>query len=419
MLYQLHELQKLALLPARMTAESLHMFFNNPFNVLGHTPAGRALGSGAQVFEQFTRAYQKPDWDLDTTLIDGEEVEIDIEPVVKRTFCHLTHFKRDTNRNDPRLLIVAPLSGHYATLLRETVEAMLPNHDVYVTDWQDSRYIPITSDRFTLSDYIDYVIDFLHFLGPDTHIIGVCQPSVPVMAAVSVMSAWGDICVPASMTLMGGPIDTRQGITEVNRMALQHDIDWFERNVVTVVPAPYPGMGRRVYPGFIQISSFMSMNLGRHMQSAKEMFEHLVLGADEAADKKKKFYDEYLAVMDLPAEFYLETVKAVFQDHLLPKGELNHRWQRVDTSAITKTAILCVEGERDDISGVGQTKAALDITPNLSADKKAYHLQKKVGHYGVFSGNTWKREIAPVIADFIRKHPSTGLRPFTVADAAD
>ncbi|MCR9254496.1 MAG: polyhydroxyalkanoate depolymerase [Alphaproteobacteria bacterium] len=427
MLYQLHELQRLALMPARMTAESLHMFFNNPFNMLGHTPAGRALGSGAHVFEQFTRAYTKPEWEIETTTIGGKTADVTIEPVVKRTFCHLVHFKRDTTRKDPRLLIVAPFSGHYATLLRETVEAMLPDHDVYITDWQDSRHIPISSDRFGLSDYIDYLIDFLHFLGPDTHIIGVCQPSVPVMAAVSVMSAWGDVCVPASMTLMGGPIDTRKGETEVNRMATERDLDWFERNVVTVVPPPYAGMGRRVYPGFVQITSFMSMNLGRHVQSAQEMFEHLVLGADEAAEKKKKFYNEYLAVMDLPAEFYLDTVDAVFQRHLLPKGELNHRWQTVDTSAITRTAIFCVEGERDDISGVGQTKAALEITPNLPDSMKAYHLQMGVGHYGVFSGGTWKREIAPKIRDFIREHPTTGLKPFEphgrvvnrIEDAAD
>jgi len=422
MLYQLHELHKLALMPARMTAEGLHMFFNNPFNMLGHTPAGRALGSGAQVFEQFTRAHTKPDWDIDATTIDGQEVAVTPEPIMKRTYGHLVHFRRETEREDPRLLIVAPLSGHYATLLRETVEAMLPDHDVYITDWQDSRYIPITADRFSLSDYIDYVIDFLHFLGPDTHIIGVCQPSVPVMAAVAVMSSWGDICVPASMTLMGGPIDTREAPTAVNLFAKEHDLDWFERHVISVVPAPYPGMGRRVYPGFIQLNSFMSMNLNRHVQSAHEMFEHLVLGADEAAEKKRKFYDEYLAVMDLPAEFYLSTVDAVFQRHLLPRGELNHRWQTVDTRAISKTAILCVEGERDDISGVGQTRAALDITPNLPDRMKAYHLQEGVGHYGVFSGGTWKRAIAPRVKEFIRAHPTTGLRPFggmLAVDAAD
>jgi poly(3-hydroxybutyrate) depolymerase len=314
------------------------------------------------------------------------------------------NFKRDTKRKDPKLLVVAPLSGHYATLLRGTVEAMLPDHDVYVTDWNDCRYVPITSDRFNLNDYIDYIIDFLHYLGPNTHVIAVCQPSVPVLAAVSVMSGWGDICAPASMTLMGGPIDTRRNPTAVNKLAKEHAIEWFERHVVTMVPPPYPGMGRRVYPGFIQLTNFISMNLDRHMISLNELFDHLVQGDDEEADKRKAFYEEYLAVMDLPAEFYLQTVETVFQKHSLPKGEMIARWHPVKPEAITRTAICCVEGELDDISGVGQTRAALDLASNLPDSMKHYHLQKNVGHYGIFNGGRWRREIAPMVKEFIRTH---------------
>ena len=406
MLYHMYESTRMAIMPWRLGAQAVRNTVTAPWSPLCYTPLGKQIDSAAQMFERITRRYDKPDWGFTSTVIDGKEVAVDEEVVIQRSYCNLVNFKRDTEINsaDPKLLVVAPVSGHYATLLRGTVETMLPDHDIYVTDWTDCRYVPITADRFNLSDYIDYVIDFLHYLGPNTHVLAVCQPSVPVLAAVSIMSGWGDICVPASMTLMGGPIDTRRNPTAVNKLAKEHSIEWFERHVVTVVPPPYPGVGRRVYPGFIQLTNFISMNLNKHMISLNELFEHLVQGDEEEADKKKAFYDEYLAVMDLPAEFYLQTVETVFQKHSLPKGEMMARWNPVKTEQITKTAILCVEGEFDDISGVGQTKAALDMTPNLPDSMKHYHLQKNVGHYGVFNGGRWRREIAPILKGFIREH---------------
>jgi len=418
MLYILHEAQRAAMTPARAMAELFRGGLKNPFNPWAHTSLGKKVGSAAEIFEQITRPYGKPAWGLNSTEIDGKSVRVIEETLIQRTYCHLVHFRRETDRRDPKLLIVAPMSGHWATLLRGTVEAMLPDHEVYVTDWQDCRMVPMTADRFNLNDYIDYVIDFLHFLGPNTHVLAVCQPSVPVMAAVSVMSGWGDVCVPATLTMMGGPIDTRVNPTAVNNLAKEHDMEWFERNVITVVPPPYPGVFRKVYPGFLQLTNFISMNLEKHLESFSQLFDHLVQGDEEEASKKRNFYEEYLAVMDLPAEFYLQTVKTVFQDHALPKNEMVARWHPVLPDRITQTAILCVEGELDDISGVGQTKAALDITPNLDNAYKAYHLENGVGHYGVFNGGRWRRTIAPRIKQFIREFDlevGTGIaRPHAV-----
>ena len=402
MLYQIYEMQRAALMPFRAAVEMGRAVATHPLNPLSHTPAGRYAAAAAEMFERGTRAYGKPAWDIGGVPIDGKTVPVEIEQVLRRTFCRLTHFRRGAARNDPRLLIVAPLSGHFATLLRGTVQAMLPDHDVYITDWRDAREVPLHEGNFTLDFYVDYVIDFLHYLGPNTHVMAVCQPSVPVMAAAAIMSSWGDACVPASMVLMGGPIDTRKCPTEVNKLAAEHSLAWFEKNVITTVPPVYPGRGRRVYPGFIQLTNFIGMNLERHAQAHRELFDHLVEGDEDAADRKRAFYDEFLAVMDLPADFYLQTVKTVFQDHALPKGEMVVRWQPVLPERITRTAILCVEGERDDISGVGQTRAALEITPNLPDEWKAYHLQQGAGHYGVFNGSRWRDQIAPRVRDFIR-----------------
>ncbi len=407
MLYQMHEFARLAMMPWRGAAQATRLIAGAPWNPIAYTPFGQQIAAATEVFERATRRYGKPEWDLPTTEIDGVTVAVETVPVVKRSYCHLLHFKREVELKDPRVLIVAPLSGHYATLLRGTVQAMLPDHEVYVTDWRDSRMIPVQADQFNLNDYIDYVIDFLHFLGPNTHVIAVCQPSVPVIAAASVMSEWGDLCVPASITLMGGPIDTRESPTAVNTLAKDHGLDWFEKNVVTKVPSPYPGAGRQVYPGFIQLTNFISMNLDKHMESFNELFDHLVQGDEEEADKRRAFYEEYLAVMDLPAEFYLQTIKTVFQDHDLPNGNMIHRWHPVRPGAIKRSAILCIEGELDDISGVGQTKAALDLATGLPPEMKKYHLQRNVGHYGIFNGGRWRREIAPVVKAFIREHDHT------------
>ena len=410
MLYHMHELTRMAMMPWRGAAQATRLFAGAPWNPLAYWPVGQQIVAAAEVFERATRRYGKPDWGLSETVIDGAPVAVEPVAVVRRSYCHLLQFRRAVQRDDPRVLIVAPLSGHYATLLRGTVEAMLPDHDVHINDWQDVRMIPADADRFNLNDYIDYVIDFLHYLGPNTHVIAVCQPSVPVIAAASVMSSWGDLCVPASITLMGGPIDTRESPTAVNKLAADHDVAWFEKNVIAVVPPPYPGAGRHVYPGFIQLTNFISMNLERHMESFHELFDHLVLGDEEEADKRRSFYEEYLAVMDLPAEFYLQTIETVFQEHRLPRGEMIHRWHPVKPSAISQSALLCIEGELDDISGVGQTRAAIDMTTGLPSHLKHYHLQKGVGHYGIFNGGRWRSDIAPVVKAFIREHDRRRIR---------
>ena len=302
------------------------------------------------------------------------------------------------------MLIVAPMSGHYATLLRGTVERLLPGNDVYITDWRDARSVPAAAGRFDLEDYIDYLIAFLGEIGPGAHMLAVSQPSVPCFAAVALMSANEHPCLPRTLTMMGGPVDTRKAPTAVNTLATQRPFSWFEQNVIATVPYAYPGAGRKVYPGFLQLSGFMSMNLGNHMMSHWEMFKHLVEGDDTSADLTKDFYEEYRSVCDMTAEFYLQTIDVVFQRHALPKGEMMHRGQRVDPQAITKTAILAIEGERDDISGLGQTKAALDIATNLPESAKKYYMAAGAGHYGIFNGSKWRDSIAPVVEDWIKAH---------------
>jgi poly(3-hydroxybutyrate) depolymerase len=358
------------------------------------------------MFERTTRRYGKPEFGLNETVIDGKKVSVREEVVWARSFCSLLHFSRDVpagHSGDPRILIVAPMSGHYATLLRGTVEALLPSADIYITDWIDARMVPMTEGTFDLSDYIDYVIEMLQFLGPDTHVVAVCQPSVPVLAAAAIMEEAKDPLAPSSMTLMGGPIDTRINPTAVNNLAKERPLEWFADNVVMNVPWPQPGFMRSVYPGFLQLSGFMSMNLDRHLIAHKEFFMHLVKN-DGEPEKHRDFYDEYLAVMDLTAEFYLQTVDQVFMKHALPKGELMHRGKRVDPSAIRNVALLTVEGENDDISGVGQTHAAQTICVNIPEHMRMHYLQPDVGHYGVFNGSRFRREIAPRIVSFTRQH---------------
>jgi poly(3-hydroxybutyrate) depolymerase len=302
------------------------------------------------------------------------------------------------------------MSGHYPTLLRGTVEAFLPQHDVYITEWVDARMVPLSQGRFDLDDYIDYLISMLHQLGGDCHVIAVCQPSVPVLAAMALMEAKDDPCVPHSMVLMGGPIDSRENPTAVNRLAEERGIGWFRRNVIARVPFPHPGFMREVYPGFLQLTGFISMNLDKHLDAHRQMFEHLVSGDGDSADKHREFYDEYLAVMDLTAEFYLQTVETVFIKHALPKGQMTHRGLKVDPAKIRRIALLTIEGEHDDISGLGQTQAAHRLCTNIPADKKAHYMQPSVGHYGVFNGSRFRAEIAPRIADFIRTHQQASRR---------
>jgi poly(3-hydroxybutyrate) depolymerase len=361
--------------------------------------------AAAELFERSTRRYGQPEWRISSTLVGGERVPVRVESVWERPFCRLLHFERvferAPRRQQPRLLIVAPLSGHYATLLRGTVEAFLPNHDVYITEWRDARMVPLSEGMFSLDDYIDYVISILHALGGETHVVAVCQPAVPVLAAAALMDADDDPYLPITMTLMGGPIDTRVNPTAVNMLAQKRGINWFRHNVITKVPFPNPGFMRDVYPGFLQLHGFMSMNLDRHIEAHRNLFLNLVKGDGDSAQKHKEFYDEYLAVMDLTAEFYLQTVDTVFVRHALPKGEMMHRDRPVDPQQIRRVALLTIEGEHDDISGVGQTEAAHRLCVNLPPERQAHWLQPGVGHYGVFNGSRFRAEIAPRIADFI------------------
>jgi poly(3-hydroxybutyrate) depolymerase len=404
-LYWLYEMSQAALNPSRAWADATRLFFKNPVNPLSFTTYGKTIAAACELFERSTRRYGRPEWRISSTVVGGERVPVQIKTLWERPFCRLVHFERiferDPHRPQPRLLIVAPMSGHYPTLLRGTVEAFLPNHDVYITDWVDARVVPLSQGRFDLDDYIDYLISILHTLGGETHVVAVCQPSVPVMAAVSLMEADKDPCAPISMVLMGGPIDTRVNPTAVNDLAERRGTDWFRRHVITKVPFPNPGFMRDVYPGFLQLNGFVTMNLDRHIEAHKQLFLNLVRGDGDSAAKHKEFYDEYLAVMDLAAEFYLQTVETVFVRHDLPNGEMTHRGRLVDPARIKRAGLLTIEGEHDDISGVGQTEAAHRLCVNIPSERQAHWLQPGVGHYGVFNGSRFRAEIAPRIADFV------------------
>jgi poly(3-hydroxybutyrate) depolymerase len=393
-----------ALAPARAVSDATHFVFRNPWNPLANTTLGKNISAGAELFERMTRRYGKPTFGLREIELDGVAYPVLEDVVWTKPFCNLLRFVRPDfpgAANQPKLLIVAPMSGHYVTLLRGTVEAFLPHFDVYITDWADARMVPLAIGSFDLDDYIDYLREMLAHLGPGVHTIGVCQPSVPLLAATALMEAGGDVNAPASMTLMGGPVDTRRSPTEVNKLAEKRGVEWFRRNCLHTVPFPYPGFGREVYPGFLQLSGFMAMNLNRHVTAHLDMFKHLVRGDGDSAEKHREFYDEYLAVMDLAAEYYMQTVETVFVRHALPKGEMMHRGQRVDLTAIRSSGLLTVEGEKDDISGVGQTCAANELCVNIPESRKQYYLAEEVGHYGVFNGSRFRGQIAPRIRKFI------------------
>lgn len=410
MLYQLYDIHHAFLTPARLVAMAARNAFQNPFNPLAHTQTGRTLSAGAEVFERLTRKFGRPDFELPETTIDGKRVKVTEEIIAEKPFCDLLHFKRDCKRDDPKVLVVAPMSGHFATLLRGTVQALLPHHDVYITAWEDARQVPQTEGRFNLDDYIAYLREFITLIHDDVHLIAVCQPAVPVMAVAALMNNENDPHTPRTMTLMGGPIDTRVTATEVTELAEEKPLSWFEKTVVSDVPFYYPGAHRRVYPGFMQLSGFISMNMDRHVSAHMNFFKHLVQGDGEGADQHRKFYNEYLAVMDLPAEFYLQTVDVVFQRHLLPKGLMKWRDPEDDKlhdvlpAKIKKTALLTIEGELDDISAHGQTTAAHVICTGLPANMQYHHFQLDVGHYGIFNGRRWREQIMPRIRHFIRKY---------------
>jgi poly(3-hydroxybutyrate) depolymerase len=403
MLYQWHELHHSSLLPIRLWATANMALHSWPLGAFGRNPWSSAIVAGADLILRATHHYGKPQFGLTETEVNGEVVAVSEEKVLEKPFCTLLHFKRDTNVKQPRVLVVAPLSGHYATLLRDTVRALMREHDVYVTDWQDARMVPLANGRFHFDDYVAYTREFVRLLGPELHVISVCQPTVPVLVALSIMAAHGEP-TPLTMTMMGGPIDTRKNPTSVNTFATDRPLRWFEDNVICRVPARYPGAGRKVCPGFLQLAGFVAMNAERHFHSHRDYFYHLVDGDGESAEAHRNFYNEYNAVMDLPAEYYVETVQMIFHEHQLPLGKMVSLGETVQPSAITKTALFTIEGELDDISGSGQTEAAHGLTKGIPAARKHHFEAKGVGHYGIFSGRKWRELIYPRIKDFIARH---------------
>jgi poly(3-hydroxybutyrate) depolymerase len=408
LLYHWYVAGHAAVKPARAAADGARMFFRNPLNPLTHTPVGRSAAAACEVFERTTRRYDKPIFGIATTQVDGATVAVTEETVWQRPFCKLVRFSKTEPqtgpaRDQPKLLLVAPMSGHYATLLRGTVETFLPDHDVYITDWQNARDVPAAAGAFDLDDYIDTICDiFRHFRG-DVSVFAVCQPSVPVLAAIAAMEAAGDPNVPYALMLAGGPVDTRRSPTAVNRLAEEKGTDWFQNNVISTVPWPAQGYGRKVYPGFLQLTGFMTMNLDRHVNAHKDLFVHLVQGDGDGAEKHREFYDEYLAVMDLTAEFYMQTIQSVFVEHHLPRGIMRYRGKRIDLTAIKRVALMTVEGQNDDITGKGQCSAALELCSSIPAANKMHYECPKVGHYGVFNGSRFRTEIAPRMGEFLRR----------------
>ncbi len=405
MLYDAYEVQRSLLSGASRLAGLGAGWLNNPSNPFGYSSMGPLVAAGLGVFAHASAPRGKPEFGIIETQVGKQKHAVDEDIVLRKAFGQLKRFRKVGVTGQEPLLIVAPMSGHYATLLRGTVERMLPRHDVFVTDWRDARQVGLDEGRFDLDDYVDYLIEFCAAVkettGKRPHVLAVCQPAVPAYAATAVMNADKHVARPKTLTMMGGPIDTRQAPTAVNTLATQRSHSWFQQNAIATVPMVYAGAGRKVYPGFLQLAGFMTMNLGNHLVSHWEMFKHLVVGDEEGADATRDFYDEYLSVCDMTAEFYLQTVDAVFQRHLLPKGEYMHRGKRVDLAAIKDTALLAIEGERDDISGLGQTRAALDLASKLPASKKQYLMAKDVGHYGIFNGRKWRETIAPVVEKFI------------------
>ena len=404
MLYYAYEAHRGVLTPLKLFAETARNLIDQPWPVIGDLPLMRGAAAAFAMLSHAGLSHERAPFDIASVTIGGAEVPVTEEIVATHPFCRLVRFRKATAPDQPKLLMVAPLSGHFATLLRGTVAAALPDHDLYLTDWINARNVPIGFGRFGLDEAIDLIIDFIRLLGPGAHVMAVCQPSVPVLAAVSLLAAAEDPCQPRSMVLMGGPIDPAANPTEVNRFAEAHSLAWFEHTVITTVPARYPGAFRRVYPGFLQLAGFLSMNLDRHVSAHWKMFQQLAEGDDNSAATTRAFYDEYSTVMDLPAEFYLETLDRVFQRQDLAHGRFRVHGELVDPGAIEQTALMTVEGERDDICGPGQTAVAHRLCRNLPADKQEHHLQLGVGHYGVFNGRRWQNETYPKVRDFICAH---------------
>jgi poly(3-hydroxybutyrate) depolymerase len=405
MLYDMHELQRAFLNPLAAFTDTGSQLFSHPCSPWSYTPASRHIAATYELLHRLGKDYEKPQWGLNTTQVNGRPVAVAPRTVLDTPFCKLIRFNRElpeSRKPDPDVLLVAPLSGHHATLLRDTVRALLPDHNVYVTDWVDARMVPAEHGPFHLNDYVRTIQQFIRFLGPDLHVISVCQPTVPVLAAISLMAANGDRNLPRSMVMMGGPIDARKSPTQVNRLATTKPYSWFEDNLIHRVPGRYPGAGRPVYPGFLQHAGFIAMNPDRHLRSHYDFYLHLLQNDDEDAETHRRFYDEYNAVLDMPAEFYLDTIKVVFQEYQLLSGTWVIDGQTVDPAAIGNVALLTIEGELDDISGQGQTRAAHDLCSGIDKKLKQHYTAPGSGHYGIFAGRRWRNTICPKIAKFIR-----------------
>lgn len=408
MLYQMHEMNRTLLSPLIQWAEASSKLFTNPVSPFAHTPFAQRIAAGYELMFRLGKDYEKPSFGITSVDIDGQRVSVIEDIELEKPFCKLLHFRKESRNSkqtkQPKILLVAPLSGHHATLLRDTVKTLLPEHDVYITDWTDARMVSMDHGAFHLHDYIYYVQDFIRHLGPNLNVISVCQPTVPVLAAISLMASNKEANLPKTMVMMGGPIDPRKAPTQVNDLATNKPFSWFENNVIYSVPPNYPGYGRRVYPGFLQHAGFVAMNPKRHAQSHWEFYLHLREGDNESAEEHRKFYDEYNAVLDMPAEYYLETIKTVFQDHALPLGTWEVEGQLVRPQDIKDVALLTIEGELDDISGLGQTRAAHELCAHIPKEMKQHFTAPKCGHYGIFSGRRWREVIAPKIGEFIRAH---------------
>lgn len=411
MLYQLYEAQRALLSPFAEFASASSKLYNHPLSPFTHTPMAHRVSAGLDLMHRLSKEYEKPEFNITSAKVGDVDVAVQEQVAIDKPFCRLLRFKRFTDnlpmltrmKDQPTVLIVAPLSGHHATLLRDTVNSMLTEHKVYITDWTDARMVPVDAGPFHLDDYVAYMQEFIRHVGPEAHVISVCQPTVPVLAAISLLASNGEP-TPRTMTMMGGPIDARRSPTAVNNLAMNKSHEWFEHNVIYRVPVNYPGAGRRVYPGFLQHTGFVAMNPDRHLSSHYDYFLDLVRGDDESAESHRKFYDEYNAVLDMPAEYYLDTIKTVFQDFALVNGTWDVEGQRVRPQDITTTALLTIEGELDDISGAGQTKAAHELCTGIPTERQFHYDVEGAGHYGIFSGRRWRENVYPVVRDFIANH---------------
>ena len=411
MLYQMYETQRALMAPFSEFASASAKLYDHPLSPFAHAPMAQRMSAGFDLLHRLAKDYEKPPFNITAATVGGVTIAVQEQVAMSKPFCRLLRFKRFTDdpkaleqmKSQPTVLVVAPLSGHHSTLLRDTVTSLLHDHKVFITDWTDARMVPLSAGVFHLDDYVEYVQEFLRLAGPDVHVISVCQPTVPVLAAVSLMASRGEP-TPRSMTMMGGPIDARRSPTAVNNLATNKSYNWFETNVIFRVPQNFPGAGRAVYPGFLQHTGFVAMNPDRHLTSHYDYFRDLIRGDDDSAESHRQFYDEYNAVLDMPAEYYLDTIKTVFQDFALVNGTWVVRGQAVRPQDITRTALLTIEGELDDISGAGQTKAAHELCSGVPSDRAFHYDAEGAGHYGIFSGRRWREKVYPEVRAFIKRY---------------